>query len=196
MDPHCGEGDIMPLQQEKEHYTYADFCTWDDDERWELIDGVPYAMAPPSRFHQSICINLCGQLWQFLKGKPCEVYSSPIGVRLNADSTDDTVLQPDIVVVCDHSKLDAAGIIGAPDMVVEILSPSTARRDRLDKLLEYQKAGVREYWIVDPETRTLSAHVLENGKYTIFAYGDEGTAPVHVLEGCEIILTEIFEHVE
>ena len=183
----------MPLPLEKESYTYADFCKWDDDERWELIDGVPYAMAPPSRFHQSICGNLGGQLWQFLKGKPCKVYNAPIGVRLNAAASDNTVLQPDIVVVCDHSKLDSAGIIGAPDMVVEVLSPSTARRDRLDKLLEYQKAGVREYWIVDPETRTLSAHLLENGKYTIYAYGDTATVAVSVLEGCEISLPEVFE---
>ena len=183
----------MPLPQETQRYTYADLCSWDDGARWELIAGVPYAMAPPSRFHQKISSNLHGQLWQFLKGKPCEVYAAPIGVRLNADTSGDTVFQPDIVVVCDHSKLDDSGIIGAPDMVVEILSQSTARLDRLVKLLEYQKAGVREYWIVDPDSRTASVHVLENGKYIITAYGDEGTAPVHVLEGCEISLPDVFE---
>ena len=145
------------------------------------------------RFHQSISGNLIVQLGKFLRGKPYEVYAAPIGVRLNAEKKDDTVLQPDIVVVCDKSKLDDDGIIGAPDMVVEITSPSTARRDRFIKLLEYQKAGVREYWIVDPDTRTVSVHVLANGVYTIAAYGDEGTAPVRVLEGCEISLPGLFE---
>ena len=174
-------------------YTYADYCTWDDDERWELIEGVPYAMSPaPSRAHQRISMSLSNQFSSFLMGKPCEVYAAPFDVRLNADTADDTVVQPDLVIVCDAAKLDDAGCKGPPDMVAEILSPSTARHDRFTKLRQYQKAGVREYWIVDPDSRTVSVHILENGKYTINAFGDEGSAPVHVLPGCEINLPDVF----
>lgn len=114
-------------------------------------------------------------------------------MRLNADTFDDTVVQPDLVIVCDHSKLEEkGGCKGAPDMVAEILSPATAKYDRLTKFRLYQKSGVREYWIVDPESRTVAAHVLENGKYVAFAYGEEDLAPVHVLEGCEINLADVF----
>jgi len=178
---------------ENQLYTCDDYYSWDDDRRWELIDGSAYLMSPsPTWKHQGILVGLTKQFAVFLEGKPCNVFVTPFDVRLNADTKDDTVVQPDLLIVCDKSKLDAKGCNGAPDMVVEILSPSTLRRDRLIKLNLYQKAGVREYWIVDPESLTVSVHILENGKYTVTAYGDEDTAPVSVLEGCEINLTEVF----
>lgn len=183
----------MPLPKEK-HYTHSDYLTWDDDSRYELIDGVPYMMSPaPSRVHQSVSSNLHLQLASFLKGKPCRVYHAPFDVRLNADTYDDTVVQPDLLVVCDRSKLDDKGCVGAPDIVVEILSPSTARHDRLVKFQIYQKAGVREYWLIDPDTKTLQVCILEDGKYITTMYGDTDTVHVHVLEGCAISLSDVFE---
>ena len=181
----------LPKEKEIEHYTYADLCTWDDDTVWELIDGVAYAMATPSLQHQGISGELFFQLRNFLEDKPCKVYAAP-GVRLNADTSDDTYLIPDIVVVCDLSKLSRNTVDGAPDLVIEILSPSTARFDMLKKFQQYQKAGVREYWIVNPEFKTVSAHVLDSGKYITSVYGDEDKAPVEVLEGCEIDLEKVF----
>jgi len=174
-------------------YTYSDYLTWDDDQRWELIDGVPYMMSAPNRMHQELLGNLHLQFGNFLKGKPCKVYPAAFDVRLNADTLDNTVVQPDLVIVCDLSKLDDAGCKGAPDMVIEILSPSTSRYDRTIKFNTYLKSGIREYWVVDPETKTLAVHILKGGDYVTHPYLDEDTVPVHVLEGCIVDLSEVFE---
>jgi Uma2 family endonuclease len=186
----------MPLAKEKEndYYTYADYLTWEGSERYELIDGEAYLMASPSRIHQEISMALSTRINNYLEGKTCKVYAAPFAVRLNPaeDQSDDTVLEPDIVVVCDPSKLDDRGCNGAPDMVIEILSPSTARYDRLVKFNKYRQAGVREYWIVDPEEKIVTAYVLKNGEYTALNYDDTGTAPVAVLPGCEIDLKAVF----
>jgi len=186
---------LMKSPEEGLRYTYDDYYSWDDGQRWELIDGAAYLMSPaPSWNHQGVLVELIKKISLFLEGRPCKVYPAPFDVRLNADAGDNTVVQPDIVVICDLSRLDErGGYRGAPEMVVEILSPSSARRDKLVKFNQYQKAGVREYWIVDPDTKTVSAHILENGKYIISAFGDEDIVPVHVLEGCEIDLSEVFE---
>ena len=182
----------MPLQQENERYTYADYCTWDDSERWELIEGIPYAMSPaPTQAHQSISVKLSWQLQSFLNGKPCKLFTAPFDVRLNAANEDYTVVQPDLLVVCDHIK-DGKCCNGAPDLVIEIISPSTARHDRLVKYNLYKGAGVREYWIVDPETKTVSVNVLGDGTYSAYAYGDTDTAPVSVLPDCTINLQDVF----
>jgi Uma2 family endonuclease len=185
----------MSLPQEKLKYTYSDYCSWDDGERWELIDGVPYAMSPaPTRKHQDVLGALFNQLYNFLKNKPCKVYIAPFDVRLNADEEDDTVCQPDIVVVCDKSKLDEKGCKGAPDLAIEIVSPSSLRMDRVIKLEKYRQAGVREYWIVDPEARSVEVCVLDGGRY--FLTGYIGEAPVGILPGCVIDLTEVFPETE
>jgi Uma2 family endonuclease len=184
----------MPLLKEEEYYTYADYLSWDDAERYELIDGEAYMMAPPSRPHQEISGELFGAIWAFLKGKPCKVYAAPFSVRLNPaeDQSDDTVVEPDIVVVCDPAKLDNRGCNGAPDLVIEILSPSTSRYDRVIKFQKYREAEVREYWIVDPEEKSLVVYVLKNGEYVASTYEDTNTAPVTVLPGCRIDLNAVF----
>lgn len=184
----------MDALKNENRYTYSDYAKWNDGIRYELIDGIAYMMSPsPSRIHQGILGRLYVQLWQFLKGKTCEVYISPFDVRLNVNDNDDNVVQPDLIVVCDKSKLDDNSCAGAPDMVIEILSPSSARFDKFVKFQKYQAYGVREYWIVDPASKTVQACVLENGKYIISAYADTDAAPVHILKGCAIELSEVFE---
>ena len=174
-------------------YTYDDYCKWEDAERCELIDGEIYGMAPaPMWTHQDAIGNLYGQLWQFLKGKPCKVFTSPFDVRLNASTRDNTVLQPDIVVICDRSKLKGTGCVGAPDMVIEILSTSTKKYDREDKFDQYLQAKVREYWIVDPDSNTVTVNILDDKRYCSTDYCETDKAPVHVLEGCIIDLADVF----
>ena len=176
-----------------DHFTYADYCTWGDDERWELIDGVAYAMAPaPSWDHQAVSMKLTDQFLRILRGGPCMVFAAPFDVRLNADGADDTVVQPDLVIICDSSKISRKVCDGAPDMVIEIMSPSTFRRDRIEKFRLYERYGVREYWIVDPESKILQTHILENGKYFTKVYKETESAPVHVLEGRMVDLAEVF----
>ena len=175
----------------KEYYTFDDWLSLPEGFRSEVHDGVLVAMAEPTRKHQSIFGEIHGQLWQFLKGKPCKVYAAPFGVRLS--EKEDTGFEPDIIVVCDESKLERRGIChGAPDMVVEILSPSTKRIDKVYKFDKYLKAGVREYWIVDPELDIVQANVLQGGSYITSMYNKESKAPVSVLDGCAIDLADVF----
>jgi len=181
--------------QEGERYTYADYAQWNNGKRYELIDGTVFMMSPsPSPTHQEISGELFFQLRGFLEGKPCKVYSSPFDVRLNAAKKDDTVVQPDILVVCDKTKIDDKGCNGAPDMIIEILSPSTASNDRVKKFNSYAAAGVREYWIVDPDEKSLHVCILENNKYTVTAYDHDEIemVSVQVLEGCQINMKNIF----
>ena len=188
----------MALPAKKGQYTFADVLTWDEDERIEIINGEAFMMAPPSSVHQEIVAELTRQFGNYLEGKRCKVYPAPFGVRLferEGDRPEDvnTMVEPDISVVCDRSKIDKHGCKGAPDMIIEILSPSTRRHDRLVKLNLYQQAGVREYWIVDPDNQsvlvfTLGGHVLEIRE----DYGREDVAKVNVLEGCFIELSKVF----
>ena len=184
---------MQALRNEKERFTYADYINWDDSERWELIDGIAYAMSPaPSREHQEILRELFGQLYLYLRGKPCKVFVAPFDVRLSADANDDTVVQPDIMVICDESKLDDKGCVGAPDLIIEILSPASTLRDRVIKFNKYLQAGVREYWIVEPDSKSVSVHLLENGRYYTTGFSDADVIQPHVLEGCTINLQEVF----
>ena len=173
-------------------YTYSDYLSWDDDIRRELIDGIPYLMSAPNRNHQEISRNLLIQFAGLLKGKPYKVYHAPFDVRLNGKTIDDTVVQPDLLIVCDESKLDEAGCIGAPDLVVEILSPSTRKHDTIRKFNAYRKNGVREFWVIDPEEQTLAIHILSESNYIIHPYIGTETVPVHILTGCTIDLSEVF----
>lgn len=162
---------MQPALDTRHHYTYGDYLTWPDDVRYELIDGVAYLMAPaPTLEHQDIAGEIYYQLRQQLEGKPCRPYIAPVDVRLpkrnEADEAIDTVVQPDVIVVCDQGKLDRRGVRGAPDFVVEVLSPSTAFHDHKRKREVYERAGVKEYWLVDPVERTIHIYRLdENGRY-------------------------------
>ena len=185
----------MDASREEERYTYADYCTWPDDERWELINGFAYAKAAPSVEHQSTLLELAGQLRDFLKGRPCKVFVAPLAVRLNADAEDDSIVEPDILVVCDKSKIeDGKCVIGAPDLVIEVLSPSKAKHDKVIKRKLYQRAGVREYWVVDPDDKILMVNILRDGKYLgVLYFEDDSAVPVSVLDGCTINLVDVFE---
>ncbi|MCL2814451.1 MAG: Uma2 family endonuclease [Oscillospiraceae bacterium] len=177
----------------QKRYTYADYLTWKGDVRYEIIDGTAYAMAGPSQAHQRITKKLVRQFDDFLRGKTCEVFHAPLDVRLNANSFDDVVVQPDIFVVCEQSKHSGRSVRGAPDLIIEILSPYNARHDTFIKFRQYQKAGVKEYWIADPIRRTVEVYILQNGKYGVGSvYRDDDVVPVHILEGCKINLAEVF----
>ena len=161
-----------PRLKQQEHFTYADYLTWPDDERWELIDGVAYAMSPaPSQSHQLVSGNLFRQIAVHLHGKPCKTFYSPFDVRFaeNSNQSDnyiDTVVQPDIIVVCDSVKLEERGCNGPPDLVIEISSPSTAAFDLTVKFDLYQRFGVKEYWIVNPvEQIAMVFKLQDNGLY-------------------------------
>lgn len=189
----------MALPAGRARYTLADCLTWDENELIEIIDGVAFMMATPSRIHQKISGELFRQLANYLEGKKCEVYAAPFGVRLFEQDGDrpedvDTVVEPDISVVCDRSKLDEHGCKGAPDLIIEILSPSSLRHDRLVKLNLYQRARVREYWIVDPKNRSVMVFLPDrNGSFRLHEdYGRADVAKVSVLEGCFIELNKVF----
>jgi Uma2 family endonuclease len=176
------------------HYTYKDYLETDEDYRAEIIDGQLYVMTPPARYHQGISRNLLIKIGKFLEGKPYYVYPGPFGVRLfpKDDLSDDVYVEPDITVICDPSKLDDRGCNGPPDMIIEILSPFNRPNDTLVKFRKYLRAGVREYWIVDPEEKIVHACILDNDQYRVSVYGETQTVPVSVLPGLNIDLNPIF----
>ncbi|MFZ0551476.1 MAG: Uma2 family endonuclease [Steroidobacteraceae bacterium] len=160
-------------ERDMQHHTYADYLTWSATSGNELIDGVAYVGEPPapSRLHQEVLVELCMQVTCSLEGKSGRAYVAPFDVRLPKNSADDddqidTVVQPDILIVCDLRKLDDRGMRGAPDWIAEVLSPSTARYDRTTKLSAYERAGVPEIWLVDPTDRTVTICRIVAGHYT------------------------------
>jgi Uma2 family endonuclease len=180
--------------QEESCYTYKDYLKTDEGYRAEIVDGHLYAATPPSRYHQGIGRNLLVKLAASLNGTPYKVYAAPFGVRLfpKSDLSDRTYFEPDITVICDTSKLDDRGCTGAPEMIIEILSPSNPQHDMLVKFRKYLQAGVREYWIVDPDAKTVHVCVLVDGQYRVSIYEETRSAPVSVLPGCVISLKDIF----
>ena len=188
----------MALPAEDKRYTFADVLVWDEKDRIEIINGEAVMMVPPSVNHQRISGALFSQLYDYLKGKKCEVFAAPFGVRLFEEEGDypenvDTMVEPDLSVVCNPGKLDEYGCKGAPDLVIEILSPSTRRHDRMTKFNLYQRAGVKELWIVDPDTRDVQTFILEGGRYFVKGYGTaEDKLKVEVLEDCVIDLSTVF----
>jgi Uma2 family endonuclease len=184
-------------------YTYADYLTWMDDTRREIYDGIVKMMTPaPNIKHQGISFNLSRLMGNYLVNKSCRGFAAPSDVRLpkkknKSDETIYTVLQPDLYVVCDLSKLDDRGCLGAPDLVIEITSPKTARRDLKDKYQIYEQHGVREYWIVNPSDENVMTFVLDaNGKFQLAGlYAGDDKIPVHIFDGdLQIDLTEVFEN--
>jgi Uma2 family endonuclease len=183
-------------------YTYADYLTWQIQERVELIKGRIFKMSPaPLRHHQEVSGAFFWEFRSYLRKKTCKVFHAPFDVRLpkrqeqQKDEDIYTVVQPDIVVVCDRSKLDRRGCVGAPDLIVEVLSPSTAAKDVKDKFALYEESGVREYWIAIPSEAILEVFKLDKrGKYRLDRiYTREDTVPVGIFEDFSIDLTEVFE---
>jgi len=179
-------------------YTYADYYKWKFEERVELIKGKIFEMSPaPNRLHQEIAGKLYLRLGTFLYNNPCKVYIAPFDVRLPRKSKNDkditTVLQPDLCVICDPSKLDVRGCIGAPDIVVEVLSPSNNKKELKNKYEVYEEAGVKEYWVVFPIERTMFIYTLVDGKFSpskLMVGGDVVTSAI--LPGFSLDLTELF----
>jgi Uma2 family endonuclease len=149
-------------------YTYDDYLLWQFQERVELIKGFILKMSPaPSSSHQRISHNLNGCFYENFKRKPCSVFEAPFDVRLPIKSAkkDTTVVQPDLCVICDESKIDKRGCNGAPDLIVEIISPGNSKHDIHTKFNLYQEAEVKEYWMVEPEERMILVYTLRNGEY-------------------------------
>lgn len=163
-------------------YTIKDYYALPDDKRVELIDGVFYDMASPSPVHQRIGGELYRQIANFIfeKKGSCIPLMLPVDVRLDCD--DKTMVQPDVIILCDKNKIMKWGIMGAPDFVVEVLSPSTKRKDCIKKLDKYREAGVKEYWMIDPEKRKVIVYEFEKESYPM-VYGMDGQIPVGIYEG-------------
>lgn len=176
----------MDLLRDEKGYTIEDIYGLPDGERAELIDGQIYYMAPPSWTHQRISGFLYSEIYNFVKENKggCEVLSAPFAVFLNDD--DRNYLEPDISIICDMSKLDEKGCHGAPDWIIEIVSPSSKPRDYIKKMLKYGTAGVREYWIVDSEKQRVTAYYFEKDMVEEYAFGEE--VPVGIYEGFSIRL--------
>jgi Uma2 family endonuclease len=181
---------------EQKYFTYADYRQWELEkgERYELIYGTTYALAAPNELHQLISGEIFRQIANFLHGKPCKVFPAPYDVRLfyAEDESDDTVVQPDITVLCDQKKRGPEGCRGAPDMIVEILSPSTSGEDHITKLNLYMEARVREYWIVSPANKTVMVNILKDGAFYTANYKADTVIPVKTLEGLTITLSDVF----
>ena len=191
--------DINQLDTSK-RYTYADYLTWHFQERVELIKGWLYRMSPaPSRKHQDVSIRMSSRIFNYLEGKDCRVYDAPFDVRFldKKKSTDNkeiyTVVQPDICVICDRSKLDDKGCIGAPDWIIEIASKGNPKRELETKFQLFEENGVKEYWIVFMGDETIVVYDLIDGKYQLRKiYSEDSKVPVITLEGLEIDLLEVF----
>jgi len=193
----------MTVTKRDTHYhTYADYLTWSRTYGDELISGTAYVREPPcpSRSHQWIVVELSRQIANALEGKSREVYVAPFDVRLpkstEEDDQVDTVVQPDVLIVSDLKKIDARGVRGAPDWVAEVLSPSTARHDQTVKLAAYERAGVREVWLIDPINRTLTFYRLEGGRYGRGTRLElKGKTPITVVPGVIIDWDEVLAEI-
>jgi Uma2 family endonuclease len=152
-----------PVKKTEKQFTYDDYLAWPDDVRHELINGAPYAMSGPTVRHQAVLVNLTLALGPFFKSRPCRLFVAPLDVVLG----EDTVVQPDLLVVCDPKKITGSCVRGAPDLVIEILSPSTGPVDRLLKFKRYADAGVKEYWLVSPELATVEIFTLAGGSFRL-----------------------------
>ena len=189
----------MSLPQENKKHTYADYLTWPENERWEIINGVPYLQSAPKWQHQSISSELHRQISNYLIDKPCRVFAAPFDLCLaeHNEKDDDisNIIQPDIVVVCDDTKLRKTGYFGVPILIIEISSPSTAKQDRVMKFNRYEMAGVKEYWIVEPDGKYINVFTLqENKRYgRPEAYTEEDTVQLSVFPDFRIDLKPVFD---
>lgn len=175
----------------KQKFTYKDYLTWDDGKRWEIIDGEVYNMTPaPTVFHQDVVTKLAHSLINQLEGKRCIPFVSPIDVVLSEEN----VVQPDVIVVCDKKKILASHIHGAPDLVIEILSPSTNLKDRREKKDIYEKFGVKEYLLIDPEEKYAERYILQKSRFGVSEiFGPKDTISIRCLKGVKISLKNILK---
>jgi Uma2 family endonuclease len=202
------------LPKEKRHFTYADYKEWElaEGERYEVIYGEAYAMSAPNTRHQEILMALASQFYNYSQGKPCKVYPAPFDVRLSyeEDESDDTVVQPDITVICDEKKRGHEGCRGCPDLVIEILSLSNTAIEMERKLKLYQDAGVREYWIIDPENTGVTVYRFQvprpspkgvepevrgsplAGAFQTYFYKNTDTVKVAIFPELNIALEQVF----
>ncbi len=169
--------------------SWADYQKWPSDKRWEIIDGRAYAMTAPTTIHQSICGELYVALHGHFKGRSCQVFISPVDVKLSEHD----VVQPDLLVACHPDRVLRTHVEGPPDLVVEVLSPSTYRHDRVRKMRLYARAGVKEYWLLDSEGAIAEVLLLDGENYTfagVFGYEDQLWSPT--FPELRINLTDIF----
>jgi len=191
----------MSLSKEKEKYTFADYVKFPDSERWEIIDGISYMQSAPTWQHQSISRELMLQFGEYLRNNQCQVFAAPFDLRLpeieEKDIEEDVtnVYQPDLLVVCDNSRLRGTGYYGVPSLIIEILSPSTVRIDRLLKFNIYEKVGVKEYWIVEPDTKLVNVFVLEDNKRygRIELYTETDKVTVSIFPDLVVDLSKVFD---
>jgi Uma2 family endonuclease len=183
------------------NYSYADYLKWNMDEMVEIIKGRVYKLSAPKRVHQTISIRISSKIFNLLEGQECKVYSAPFDVRLPIKSRKNedifTVVQPDICVICDPSKQDDAGCIGAPDLIIEILSKGNNKKELQNKYEVYEESGVKEYWIVAPESQFMQVNTLVNGKYQpskLLTLGDEIITPI--LPSFVLNLDEVFANLD
>ena len=188
----------IPKETQKDHFNYAQYRNWPVEERWELIDGKAYNMSPaPGMTHQDISGALFSQIYNFLDEKPCKVFTAPFDVFLpeKGESEDETstIVQPDILIICDLSKLSEKGCTGPPDIVIEIISPSSAVRDQIKKLSLYERRGVKEYWIIHPIDKIVWKYILENGHYgKPFIYDATSSPSFNLFPDLNIDLRKVF----
>jgi Uma2 family endonuclease len=192
---------LMPDERLKENFplTYEDILSRPENERWELIDGIPFMQARPTDTHQRIMRELVTQFHSFLRGKSCEVFTEfPVWFENRpGDFESGQYFIPDLVINCDNSRVTKDGIQGSPEMIIEILSPTTAGVDKIKKFRKYQNSGVKEYWIVEPDQRLITVFKLgPNKKYSIIETYDEGEILVEPLSGLTIALGLVFSKEE
>ncbi len=192
--------DISELDPAKS-YTYADYLTWQFDGMVEIIRGKIFKMSPaPAPKHQLVSMSLCREFANYFYKKTCKVFDAPFDVRLSKNrgkenSQIETVVQPDICIICDMTKIDKRGCLGAPELIIEILSDSTSAKDLVIKHSLYEENEVQEYWIVNPDAKSLRRWVLQHGKYIDAAYYDELDQVIEntLFKDLKIKMSDVFE---
>ncbi|MEN1968547.1 Uma2 family endonuclease [Lentibacillus sp. N15] len=190
----------MSLPKKDRVYTYSDYLSWPENERIEIIAGKAYMQAAPSRIHQKVLSEVHRQIANYLLDKDCEVYPAPFHVVLDPagdhenEADKEYILEPDISIICNKNKLNERGCQGSPDLIVEIISPSTARKDKMEKFNIYEQAGVKEYWIIEPEEKMISVFTLENNRRfgRPDLYGEEDKVTVSIFDDLLIDLKTVF----
>ncbi|MBT1278432.1 Uma2 family endonuclease [Thermoanaerobacter sp. CM-CNRG TB177] len=190
----------MPLPEKNKKYTYADYLTWSEEERWEIINGVPHLQAAPTWQHQAVLLELARQFANYLQDKSCRVFTAPFDLRIpeanEKDEETTNVVQPDIIIICDNSGLKKTGYYGVPELIIEVVSPSTGQKDKIEKFNLYEKAGVKEYWIVEPDEKVVMVFTLEEGRYgRPQMYSEEDKVKVSIFDNLVIELKPVFERI-